>query len=87
MLIDMTLTWYCRCCRGEMVRKGDILICSNPRGPCGSVLPTDSLEIAFRAVLSPLEMGDELSVMDSRAAHVEAVARVSALPPEHQDQP
>lgn len=85
MPIDMTLPWYCKQCRREMSRKGDILICSNPGGPCGSVLPTDSRETAFRAVLSPLEMRDELSEMASRAAHVEAVAHASALPSEHPD--
>ena len=83
-MIDMQLEWYCTRCRRKMFRTGDMLICSNPRGPCGSVLPTDSEEVARRAALSPYDLRDELSEIDRRASHVEAIARLAA-PPEPQD--
>ena len=71
MPIDMKLTWYCRCCHSAMLHRGDILICPNQ---CSSVLPTDSDEVAHRVVISPVELGDELGEMASRAAQVDAIA-------------
>ena len=75
MPIDMNVPWYCRRCRKQMLHRGVMLICPDS---CGSVLPTDSDDVAYKAVLSPHELDDEPALVASRALYVDRVAAQAA---------
>ena len=77
--INLNYVWYCRRCKRQLVRRGDILLCPNECIP--AILPTDSEEAAQRFVISPQELEDDLEGMTRRAAGVERIAAAGVSEP------